>query len=153
MSDHCTVVVCKGKGLLVGANVVDLGTRWGGRRGWATRICLGLVGGVNIFRRRCGSRDRSVKAVIGYRGEGSVMKSGAVRGQELFHDGFDELGAFILVGKRGLTAFVSGDPVDICGVFEVVDEYVDFRRVVKGRSMVGDVGAKLQVVTHELGVL
>ncbi len=82
------------------------------------------------------------------------MKSGAVRGQELVHDGVNELGTFILVGKGKLTAFISGDPVDVIGMLEVIDEDVDFRRVVKGRSMVGrGVGTKLQqVVTHELSV-
>ncbi len=47
------------------------------------------------------------------------------------------------MGEDGLTALISGDPVDIGRVLEVIDEDVDFRRVVKGRGMVGDECAKL----------
>ena len=77
---------------------------------------------------------------------------GAIRGLKKFFDCFHNLCAAVLVCQRFETTFITRDAIDETAIPQVLDEDVQFGRVVKGKVGVGDERTQLLVVYKDLVV-
>ena len=129
----------------------------GGNRGSRRRLKRG-IGGDKVNRAWGGARVRFLDKHIGWwsvshRSRCRHGVQGTVRCHEVTHDGFKKLGANIARCKDRIATFSTGDTLNKFGVLHIVDEDIDFLRVIEGRGSVLDERSKLKVVTEELSVV
>ena len=129
----------------------------GGNRGSRRRLKRG-IGGDKVNRAWGGAWVRFLDKNVGrwsmiHRGRFGHGVHGAVRGHEMTHNGFKKLGANIARREDRVAGFSTGDTLNKVGVLHIVDEDIDFLRVIEGRGSVLDERSKLKVVTEELSVV